>query len=80
MHTGAGFAFLNFGGLLAALVGWIWLAVVAFRAGVGWGLATTVFPMFAAPCLALDHWKETRLPLLLHYAGILMILIAGLMA
>jgi len=78
MHLSDGEAFLLFGGLLLAVVGWIWLAVVAFRVGVLWGLATTVAPMFVAPCLAFDHWKRIRVPLLLHYSGVLMIILVRL--
>ena len=69
-------ALFCFGGVLMVIVGWIWLAVVGFRASVLWGLATALLPTFAAPCLALDRWQQTRFPMLVHYVGILMILIA----
>ncbi len=51
-------------------VGWVWLAVLGFRENPLWGLMLTMFPTFAAPCFALDRWKESRIPVLLHYGGV----------
>jgi hypothetical protein len=64
-------------GTLSFVVGWGWLAVRGFRENLLWGLVTTVFPVLAAPCFALNHWKLARLPMVLLYGGMLSASIGG---
>ncbi len=50
-------------GLVAAAT-FIWLAVLAFRRHVGWGLAVLFLP-FAYIVFAVKHWDEARKPFLM---------------
>lgn len=69
-EEGCFFLFLGCAGLLVALAGWVGLAVNGFRTSTPWGILLVLFPTFAAPCFALYHWKAARLPMVLHYGGI----------
>ena len=50
---------------LASFVFFIWLAVIAFKQGVGWGLAVLFLP-FGVLFFAVKHWSDVKKPFLLH--------------
>jgi hypothetical protein len=55
-------------GLLIAMVGAIWIVVIAFQESVLWGLGC-----FFIPCVALyyviTHWEKTKKPFLIEVVG-----------
>ena len=59
--------------LVLFLGGWVWLSVNGFRESALWGIVLGVFPTFGAPCFALYHWRAARLPMAMHYGGIVLI-------
>ncbi len=79
VETGFGLLII-LAGVLLFVAGWGWLAINGFRESLLWGLVTTAFPPFAAPCFALNHWKVTRLPMALLCGGILLTTIGGKIA
>jgi len=58
-------------GAMTFLIGWVWLAVRACQVRPLWGVLVALFPLFAPPCFAMDHWGEAKLPMLLLYAGVI---------
>ena len=69
--------------LAAGSIAFIWLAVVAFRQGVGWGLAVLFLPL-ANVIFAIKHWHEAKRPFLanlaLSFLGVGCMVGAGVMA
>lgn len=59
-------------GVLLAFAGWIALMVAGFRTLPLWGLLNALLPVFSAPCFALSHWREARLPMALFFGGLLL--------
>jgi len=55
-------------GILIAIVGGIWLLVVAFRESLLWGLACLVVPIVMLLFVA-THWSESKTPFLVQVAG-----------
>jgi Leucine Rich repeat len=60
-----------FGGLLIALVAWIWLVACVFQQSIGWGLVSLILPP-AALWFAVCHAQVAVKPLVLLVAGGLM--------
>jgi len=61
-------------GLLLAVVGGIWLLVLAFKKSLVWGLAS----FFIGPVLlvfAIMHWEVSKKPFLIWLAGFVLIII-----
>ncbi|MFV0442255.1 MAG: hypothetical protein ACK5Q5_01645 [Planctomycetaceae bacterium] len=61
---------LFLGGLGLALVGWVWLLVVAYRTHLGWGIAVTLIPPAAILFIA-RQWTKAKAPLGVILAGLL---------
>ena len=68
-------AILALSGILMAMAGGVLLTLRSFEVSPWWGTALAAAPFVAAPCFALRHWKESRLPMALHYAGVLLVLL-----
>ncbi len=49
---------------VVALLCSIWIAVIAFRHGILWGLACLIIPLVSL-LFAITHWSETKLPLVI---------------
>jgi hypothetical protein len=62
---------LVIGGLIG-LVAWIWLLVVAFRVGVGWGLLIFFLGWTWIPIIvfAVNHWDLAKRPIMLSVLGV----------
>ncbi|MBI1785514.1 hypothetical protein HYR69_10255 [Candidatus Sumerlaeota bacterium] len=59
---------LAIAGLLAAVVGGLWMMVEAFKTSVLWGLAYIFIP-FASLIWLVTHWEEGKRPFLIGLAG-----------
>jgi len=55
-------------GLIVGVVGWLWLAWVAFQESVLWGLGTLIVPCVAL-VFAIMYWEEAKVPFLVLIAG-----------
>ncbi len=62
-------------GLLSAMIGGIWLLVVAFQESVLWGIGTIFIPLVGL-IFAVTHWAEAKWPFLVNLVG-WMLLYAG---
>jgi hypothetical protein len=59
---------------IGALVGYIWLLIHAFRAGIWWGLGFLAalcvpFAFLIIIVFATKHWSEVKIPFLLYFGG-----------
>jgi hypothetical protein len=68
---------LGVGGLIA-LVGGIWLLVVAFQESILWGLGCLFVP-FVGIVFAIMHWPVARRPVLVWAVGFVLILAGSTM-
>ncbi|MEO6171605.1 MAG: hypothetical protein ABIP02_00660 [Arenimonas sp.] len=66
-------------GLILAVVGGIWLLVVAFQTSILWGICTLLIP-FVSLVFVVMHWQASKNPFLLQIAGGVLIGIAAAMA
>ena len=64
-------ALLGIGGILA-LVGSVWLWIVAFKESVWWGLGS-IFVPFVSLIFALTHWEVAKTPFLIALLGGIMV-------
>jgi hypothetical protein len=55
-------------GLIALLVGWVWLLVAAFVESVLWGIGTLLFSPIGL-IFGILHWPEYKVPMLLYVGG-----------
>lgn len=62
-------------GLLAVVVGNLWLIVLAFKESVLWGLGTLFLPLVGL-VFAITRWQTAKLPFLIALGG-LVLCIAG---
>jgi hypothetical protein len=67
------------GGYIAAVVAGIWLLVVAFQTGVGWGLACLFIPL-AALVFVIAHWEDAKRPFLAQLAACVPIILGAVLA
>ena len=66
-------------GLLIAVVGAIWLLVITFQTSVLWGLGSLLIP-FVSLIFVVMHWEETKKPFLIQMAGVVLMIVAAMMA
>lgn len=66
-------ALLLTGGLIA-LAAWIWMIVIAFRAGIGWGLLILLLGWTLIPVVifAVYHWDDVKQPVVLYAFGLVL--------
>lgn len=64
-------------GGVAALAGFLWLVVIAFKEHVGWGIACLVVPLVVL-VFAFRYWERAKVPLLLGLSGSLLSAVAGI--
>lgn len=57
--------------------GGLWLLFLAFSESILWGLGSLLFWPVMPIAFALTTWPRARLPLILHIAGILVLLLGG---
>jgi hypothetical protein len=62
-------------GLIAILVGWVWLLVAAFVESVPWGVGTLLFSPIGL-VFGFLNWPEYKVPMFL-YAGGVVVFIMG---
>lgn len=55
-------------GAIVAIVGGIWVLVVAFQESIVWGLLSLFIP-FAVLVFVIMHWNKAAKPLLINVAG-----------
>lgn len=55
-------------GLIIAVVGGIWLLVVAFQEGVWWGLGSMLCGLVGL-YFVFTHWEDAKNPFLVNIAG-----------
>jgi hypothetical protein len=72
------YALLILGSVLA-IVGGIWLLVVAFQQSVWWGLGSILLP-FVSLIFVIMHWQVSKKPFLISIAGGVLIGVAAAMA
>jgi len=70
MNEGQLFA-VSLAGMALLLIGWVWVAVVAWRRGSVWGLAVLLFPP-AGLLFAIRHFGAARAPLAVGLLGLLL--------
>jgi len=59
--------FLVFGSVaLIAVLGFVWLLVVAFRQRAAWGFGVLFLSPVAAVAFAITHWRESKFPFLVY--------------
>jgi hypothetical protein len=63
-------------GMIVALVGGIWLLVVAFKESVWWGLGSLLLP-FVSLIFVIMHWQVSKKPFLISLAGTVLLLVAA---
>jgi hypothetical protein len=63
-------------GAVLALVGAIWLLVVAFKKSVWWGLGSFFIP-FVNVIFAIMNWQVSKTPFLIMIGGIVLCVIGG---
>ena len=63
-------------GVVLALVGFIWLVVVAFKKSVWWGLGTLIVP-FVGLIFAIMNWQTAKTPFLVYLGGVVLCVIGG---
>ncbi len=66
-------------GILAALVGGIWLLVVAFQESIGWGVGCLLCGPVAI-VFAIQHWEKAKVPFLIEIGGAVLAGIGGSIA
>jgi hypothetical protein len=66
-------------GYLAAMIGGIWIIVIAFQDSVLWGLGSLLIPLVAL-VFVIQHWEETKKPFLIEIGGIVLAVAGGAMA
>lgn len=61
---------LGIGGLIG-MIAWIWLLVLAFRSGIGWGLSVLLLSWTWIPVIlfAVRHWDAAKRPVMLWAVG-----------
>jgi hypothetical protein len=65
-------------GYIISLVGGIWLLVVAFQEGIGWGLACLLLP-FVSIVFVILHWEDAKSPFLTSLAGGVALILASVL-
>lgn len=68
-------ALFYLGGLIA-LVGAIWLLVVAFKKSIWWGLGSLFVP-FVSLIFVILNWQDSKKPFLIQVAGVVLCLIGA---
>jgi hypothetical protein len=69
-------ALFYLGGIIA-LVGGIWLLVVAFKQSVWWGLGSLIVP-FVGLIFAIMNWQIAKTPFLVYVGGIILCVIGAM--
>lgn len=57
---------------LMSFIGFLWLAIVAFKRGIGWGLAVLLLSPISAIVFSLINWYEARKAFLLYITTFLL--------
>lgn len=60
----------SLGGIMA-LVGWVWLLVLAFSENIGWGIGSLLCGIVAL-IFAITRWPETKAPALTYIVGLVL--------
>ena len=58
-------------GTILALIGWIWLLILAFSEHIGWGIGSLLCGIVAL-IFGISRWPETKVPILLYVAGLIL--------
>ena len=58
-------------GWLVAIVGYVWLLVIAFSENIGWGIGSLLCGIVAI-IFGITRWPETKVPLLIYVAGLIL--------
>ncbi|TWT33595.1 hypothetical protein KOR34_34270 [Posidoniimonas corsicana] len=66
-------------GAIVAIVGGIWVLVVAFQESIVWGLLSLFIP-FAALVFVIMHWNKAAKPFLINVAGAVLMFVGALIA
>ena len=61
-----------------AIVGGIWLLVVAFRESLGWGLCSLLLPIVSL-VFAITHWDDAKKPFLTNLVGVAVVIVGILL-
>jgi hypothetical protein len=62
-------------GLILALIGGLWIVVIAFKESVIWGLGSLLIPLVALIFVA-QHWAAAKKPFIVEVVGIGLIILA----
>lgn len=65
-------------GALVYLAGFIWIVVNAFKTSILWGLGSLLVP-FVALIFAIMNWAQNKKPFLIMVAGIVVMIVGGVM-
>jgi len=63
------FGFTMIGSVIAMLISWIWVVVIAFKESVGWGIVSFLLNPIAL-IYALTRAKKCKKPLILFAVGL----------
>ncbi len=66
-------------GFVAAIVGGIWLLVLAFRESIWWGLGS-IFVPFVSLIFVITHWQVAKRPFLISMGGAVLLIIGSILA
>ncbi len=66
-------------GLVIAVVGGIWMLVLAFQESVLWGLGCLFVP-FVSLVFAIMHWDRAKIPFLIQVGGLVLLVVGALMS
>lgn len=58
-------------GLIAILIGWVWLMVAAFTESVPWGVGTLLLSPIGL-VFGFFHWPEYKVPMFLYAGGVVL--------
>lgn len=64
-------------GMIASLIGYIWLVVLAFQKHIGWGFASIVFSILVI-YIAFNDWRRAWIPFVLCFGGNVLCIAAAL--
>jgi hypothetical protein len=67
---------LFYAGAIVAIIGGLWLLIMAFQTSIAWGIACLLLP-FVSLIFVITHWDEAKPAFLTSLGGMGLIFLAG---